>query len=328
MIFRIKNISLIVVAIAFAVQTNAQWKPAGDKIKTSWAEKIDPTKVWQEYPRPIMERADWQNLNGLWEYAVVAAGQTEPATFDGRILVPFAIESSLSGVQKRVSDKDAIWYKRSFTVPAGWKSRNILLHFGAVDWKAEVFINDIKVGVHTGGYTPFCFNITPFLKTGEQKLVVKVIDTTDKGFQPRGKQVSDPRGIWYTPVTGIWQTVWLEPVNERYISGLRAIPDIDNGKITVDATCEKTTPSDIIEVIVMEGATVIATGKVSSGQTVDLSIPNAKLWSPESPFLYDLKINLYQNGKLVDKVVSYCAMRKISSKRDQNGIVRDRKSVV
>ena len=324
MIFR--NISYLfsmAIFAVFATHGYAQWQPAGDKIKTSWAEKIDPAKVWQEYPRPIMERADWQNLNGLWEYAITSAGQTEPAKFDGQILVPFAIESSLSGIQKRVSDTEALWYKRSFTVPAGWKGRDLLLHFGAVDWKSEIFINDVKIGVHTGGYTPFWFNITPFLKaSGEQKLAIKVIDTTDKGYQPRGKQVNEPRGIWYTPVTGIWQTVWLEPVSEKHISGLRVVSDIDFGKITVNVICEKATPADMVEVTVLDGASMIATGKSAAGQNVDLSVPNAKLWSPESPFLYDLKINLYQNGKLIDKVTSYCAMRKISTKRDPNGIVR------
>ncbi|MCL1822566.1 MAG: beta-galactosidase [Prolixibacteraceae bacterium] len=319
---KMKNFLTAMMAFALVAPTYAQWQPAGDKLKTSWSEKIDPAKVWQEYPRPVMERTDWQNLNGLWDYAILPAGQSEPAKFDGRILVPFAVESSLSGVQKPVSDKEALWYKRSFTVPAAWKGRDVLLHFGAVDWKAEVFINDIKIGVHTGGYTPFSFNITPFLKVGEQKLVVKVIDPTDRGFQPRGKQVSRPNSIWYTAVTGIWQTVWLEPVNERYISELRAVPDVDNGVMSVQAICEKATLTDIVEVSVWDGATMVSSGKAVMGQTVDLAIPNAKLWSPESPFLYDLKINLYQNGKLVDKVNSYCAMRKISTKRDPNGIVR------
>ena len=322
MIFKMKDFLSAVMVIVFAAQSYAQWQPAGDKIKTPWAEKIDPAKVWQEYPRPVMERADWLNLNGLWDYAIVSSGQGEPAKFDGQILVPFAVESSLSGVQKRVSEKEALWYKRSFTVPAGWKGRDVLLHFGAVDWKTEVFINDVKIGVHTGGYTPFHFNITPFLKAGEQKLTVKVIDPTNKSYQPRGKQVSEPSGIWYTAVTGIWQTVWLEPVNEKHITGLRAVSDIDNGSLSVNVTCEKASLSDVVEVTIVDGANVIATGKAAAGQSVDLSVPNAKLWSPESPFLYGLKINLYQNGRLVDKVTSYCAMRKISTKRDANGIVR------
>ena len=152
----------------------AQWKPVGDKLKTPWAETINPENVLPEYPRPIMERKDWQNLNGLWEYAILSKGQAEPASFDGKILVPFAVESSLSGVQKRVGKDNELWYKRTFNIPSNWKNKNILLHFGAVDWKAEVYLNDIKIGTHTGGFTPFSFDITPFLTSGTQKLVVRV----------------------------------------------------------------------------------------------------------------------------------------------------------
>ncbi|MDP2061357.1 MAG: beta-galactosidase, partial [Flavobacteriaceae bacterium] len=200
------------------LQTFGQWKPAGDKIKTQWAEKIDVNNVLPEYPRPIMERTDWMNLNGLWDYSILKAGMAEPTKFDGQILVPFPVESSLSGVMKTVGGENEVWYKRTFEVPAKWKGKNVLLHFGAVDWKAEVWVNDIKIGSHTGGYTPFSFDVSPFLnKLGAQKLVVKVWDGTDKGFQPRGKQTSEPRGIWYTPVTGIWQTVWLEPVAAKRI---------------------------------------------------------------------------------------------------------------
>ncbi|MDR1155156.1 MAG: beta-galactosidase [Bacteroidales bacterium] len=300
----------------------AQWKPVGDKMKTAWAEKIDPAKVLPEYPRPMMERTDWQNLNGLWDYSILPVGNSEPLQFDGKILVPFAVESSLSGVQKTVGGENELWYKRTFVLPAGWKGKNVLLHFGAVDWKAEVFVNDVKVGVHTGGYTPFCFNITPFLKTGEQKLTVKVWDGTDSGYQPRGKQVSKPNGIWYTSVTGIWQTVWLEPVADKYISGVNAVPDIDKNKLTVNVTGENTQYGDIVEVRVLNGKDVVATAKASAGQALELGIPNAKLWSPESPFLYDLEVSLYAGGKVVDKLKSYCAMRKISTKRDDNGIVR------
>ena len=173
-------------------------------------------------------------MNGLWEYAIVKAGSAEPANFDGKILVPFAVESSLSGVMKTVGDENELWYKRSFTVPSAWKGKKILLHFGAVDWRSEIFINDIKVGTHQGGYSPFTFDVTPFLnKTGEQKLVVKVWDPSDKGFQPRGKQIHNPHGIWYTPVTGIWQTVWLEPVAEKFIKQVRTVSNIDNSSVSV-----------------------------------------------------------------------------------------------
>jgi len=301
----------------------SQWKPAGDRLKTKWADEINPARVLPEYPRPLMERTDWLNLNGLWDYSILPVGNREPSLFDGQILVPFAVESSLSGVMKTVGEKNELWYKRTFTVPAAWKGRSVLLHFGAVDWKAEVFINDIKVGEHTGGYTAFYFDITPFITaSGPQKLVVKVWDGTDTGFQPRGKQVVNPHGIWYTPVTGIWQTVWLEPVNEKYIANIKSVPDIDNNRLTVDVCAKNTQPADIVEVRVKDGATVVATARASAGQSIQLNIPNSKLWSPESPFLYDMDVIIHSRGRVVDQVKSYCAMRKISTKRDENGIMR------
>ena len=317
-----KKIALLVGVISLTLNAAAQWKPAGDKIRTEWTDKIDPNKVWPEYPRPLMERQDWLNLNGLWDYTILPVGQAEPATFEGKILVPFAVESSLSGVQKTVGQENELWYKRTFTVPAAWKGKTILLNFGAVDWKAEVFINDIKIGMHTGGYTPFSFDITPFITSGEQKLVVKVWDGTDTGMQPRGKQVVKPEGIMYTSVTGIWQTVWIEPVTTNHISQVKSVPDIDNNRMKVDVCTQNAQTGDVIELKVKDGATVIASAKAASGQTFNLYIPNAKLWSPESPFLYDMEILLYSKGKIVDQVKSYCAMRKISSKRDDHGIVR------
>ena len=300
-----------------------QWKPAGDKIKTDWAEKIDPNKVLNEYPRPRLERSDWLNLNGLWEYSILPEGQAEPENFAGTILVPFAPESSLSGVQKEVGDKNELWYKRSFTVPSAWKGKNIILHFGAVDWKTEVYINDVKIGTHTGGYTPFYFNITPFLKRGEQKLVVKVKDDTDKGFQPRGKQVSKPEGIFYTAVSGIWQTVWIEPVNEQHIVDVKSTPDIDHKKISITVSAKSNTQAqDFAEIKLKDNGKLVASAKAVISESAELNLAEVKLWSPESPHLYDLEISLYAGGKLVDRVNSYCAMRKISSKKDKDGIVR------
>lgn len=300
----------------------AQWKPAGDKIKTKWAETIDPNNVLPEYPRPIMERSNWLNLNGLWDYSILPIGQAEPQTFDGKILVPFAVESSLSGVQKELGKTKELWYKRTFSIPSGWKGKNILLHFGAVDWKAEVYLNDIKIGTHTGGYTPFCFDITPHLKSGNQKLVVKVWDPTSESYIPRGKQVVRPEGIWYTPVSGIWQTVWLEPVSNKHIEAISSVPDIDTGSLKVNVCAKNTHSSDIIQVTVKENNTVIASAKGVAGQSIDLHINNAKLWSPESPFLYDMEVSLLEKGKAVDKVKSYTAMRKVSTRRDKDGIVR------
>lgn len=317
-----KTFLLLIILLFSSVSSFAQWKPAGDKIKTVWAEKIDPNNVLPEYPRPIMERDKWQNLNGLWDYAILPMGQQEPQTFDGKILVPFAVESSLSGVQKELGKEKELWYRHTFTIPSDWKSKNVILHFGAVDWKAEVYLNNIKIGSHTGGYTPFYFDVTPFLTSGNQKLVVKVWDPTSDSSIPRGKQVTNPNGIWYTPVSGIWQTVWLEPVNNKHIVGITPIANIDNNNLKVKVCTKNTEPSDIVEVKLKDNNKVIASAKGVVGQTLDIAIPNAKLWSPESPFLYDLDVALIERGKSVDKVSSYAAMRKVSKKRDANGIIR------
>lgn len=301
----------------------AQWAPAGDKIKTTWGENLDPNNVLPEYPRPIMERSEWQNLNGLWQYAVVDKGSAIPTTFEGDILVPFAIESSLSGVARRIHDRQELVYQRSFTIPSAWKNKRVLLHFGAVDWKADVWVNDIKVGSHTGGYAPFSFDITPALEGKSNKLTVKVWDPTDRSYQPHGKQVSNPSGIWYTPVSGIWQTVWLEPVNEKHIQDLRILPDIDRKMLTVDAAVANAADADMLEVKVFDGDQLVATGKSINQQIVEIAMPaDSKLWSPDSPFLYTLQVSLKSGGKVVDQVDSYAAMRKFSTRRDRNGIVR------
>ena len=308
---------------ALAVQLHAQWKPVEGRISTQWSEQVNPDNVLPEYPRPIMERTEWKNLNGLWDYAIIEKGKHTPSVFDGKILVPFAVESSLSGVAKTVGAEKELVYRRSFDVPSSWKGKKVLLHFGAVDWKTDVWVNDVKVGSHTGGFTPFSFDITEALQGKNNTLMVKVWDPTDKGYQPRGKQVSRPEGIWYTPVTGIWQTVWLEPVSESYIQDLRITPDIDNSLLSLKALVKDATSKDLVEVKVFDGQQLVAQGKSINGECVQVVMPeNAKLWSPESPFLYTLKVSLKQGGKLVDEVSSYAAMRKYSSKRDANGIVR------
>lgn len=317
-----KKILFIGVMVSCFTTTIAQWKPAGDKIKTKWANEIDPSHVLQEYPRPIMERTEWKNLNGLWNYAIQSKGLPTPTNFDGEILVPFAVESSLSGVMKEVGDEKELWYQTTFNVPSNWNDQQILLHFGAVDWQADVWINDIKIGSHRGGYTPFSFDITPFLTANEQTIVVKVWDPTNDGPQPRGKQVKNPEGIWYTPVTGIWQTVWLEPVHQKNITNIKTTPNIDNETITISADIENASFGDIIEVSAFDGETLIATSKAAVTEENILSIKNAKLWSPESPFLYDISVKLLSNGKVVDAVKSYFGMRKIAKVKDEYGIVR------
>jgi beta-galactosidase/beta-glucuronidase len=300
----------------------AQWNPSKDRIRTRWAEEVNPANVLPEYPRPAMERSQWNNLNGLWDYAVLPVGAAEPEKYDGKILVPFAIESNLSGVEKRLGKANELWYKRTFTVPAAWKGKSVLLHFGAVDWKAEVFVNDVKVGTHKGGYTPFSFDVTPWLTQGEQKLVVKVWDPTDESYQPRGKQVNKPEGIWYTPVSGIWQTVWIEPVAKKHIAAVVPTANIDAGQLSVNVCVANAAHGDLVEVAVKDAGKVVAKAKSAAGQQIDISIPDAKLWSPETPFLYDLEISLYESGKLQDKVAGYAAMRKISAKPDKNGVMR------
>lgn len=260
---------ITVIFLGFLITSSpllAQWKPAGDKIKTEWAEKLDPKNVLSEYPRPIMKRQDWKNLNGLWDYAITDAGKAFPAKFDGKILVPYPAESSLSGVMKSVGADKELWYNTSFDVPANWKGKDILLHFGAVDWKTEIWINDIKIGSHTGGYTPFSFNITPFLTKAAQKITVKVWDPTDKGPQPRGKQLNNPNAIWYTPVTGIWQTVWLEPVAKQHISSLKTVSNIDEGFISIQPEVTGASFGDLVEVTVIENGKVISTSKAAVGE--------------------------------------------------------------
>ncbi|WP_221661328.1 glycoside hydrolase family 2 protein [Bacteroides xylanisolvens] len=317
-----KNFLTMLLALALCSSTFAQWKPAGDKIKTSWGEQLDPKNVLPEYPRPIMERSDWKNLNGLWKYAITQKGNPAPAAYQGDILVPFAVESSLSGVGKMINEKEELWYQRTFDVPSAWRGKQILLHFGAVDWKAEVWVNDVKVGEHTGGFTPFYFDITSVLNKGNNDLVVKVWDPSDRGEQPRGKQIANPHGIWYTPVTGIWQTVWLEPVATQYITNLKTTPDIDNNSVKVEVAAN-TTSADKVEVKVFDGKNLVAKGAALNGVPVELAMPaNTKLWSPDSPFLYNMEVTLYKDGKAIDQVKSYTAMRKYSIRKGQNGITR------
>ncbi|MEE0907226.1 MAG: glycoside hydrolase family 2 TIM barrel-domain containing protein [Muribaculaceae bacterium] len=320
---KFKNIAMIALSLLASGAASAQYAPAGDKIRTPWAEQIDVNNVWKEYPRPIMERTAWKNLNGLWSYAVKPKGEAQPTKWDGEILVPFCIESSLSGVGKTLGDKNELWYNRTFTVPAQWKKQNVLLHFGAVDWKADVWVNDVKVGSHTGGYVPFSFDITQALKAGENTLTVRVWDPTDRGYQPRGKQVCNPDGIWYTPVSGIWQTVWLEPVAPMHIENLRILPNVDANTVTVTVQKSVECPAMMAEVKVLDGGKLVAAARGINNEPVEVRMPeNPKLWSPDSPFLYDLEVTIYKDGKPVDSVKSYAAMRKISTKRDDNGIVR------
>ena len=306
----------------------AQYTPAGDSLKTRWASEVTPENVWQDYPRPQMYRLYWENLNGLWDYAIRPKGENNIGEFDGKILVPFCVESSLSGVQKYVGKDNELWYQREFDY-ALYGKEHLLLHFGAVDWKCDVWVNDIKVGSHTGGYTPFTFDITQAVKKKGNVLKVRVWDPTDEGEQPSGKQHVKPHGIWYTPVTGIWQTVWLEVVaNETYIEDLKIIPDIDNQTVTVIPEIVNASGDIKVKVEVYAKNArgrnkIVSKGRSINGETVEVAMPvDAILWSPDNPFLYGVDVSVYKGNKLVDYVISYFAMRKFSTAKDENGIVR------
>ena len=282
---------------------------------TFWGENLDPENVLPEYPRPQLVRDRWINLNGLWEYAITPVDAV-PEKMDGHILVPFAVESALSGVGRSVTEHDALWYEREFSVPKDWAGSRIMLNFGAVDWKAEVYVNDELAGCHTGGYAPFSFDVTDLLLQGKtNSLKVKVTDGTDRWFQPRGKQVSEPEGIWYTAVTGIWQTVWMEPVSESYVKSCHSVADIDASvlNVYVDAVL---TEGDACEVVLMECGNVINKGR---GTEVSLHVPQMKQWSPDSPYLYDVEVNIVRDGAVVDRVNGYAAMREISYRKDASG---------
>ena len=245
-----------------------------------------------------------------------------PGTWDGEILVPFAAESSLSGVGRRVGAEQELWYERTFTIPAKWSGRRVLLHFGAVDWRADVWVNGVSLGRHEGGYTPFEFDVTSVLKKGDNTLRVRVWDPTDAGCQPRGKQVNNPEVIWYTPVTGIWQTVWLEAVPQQYIRNVVATPDLDRRTFRVAVETCGAQPGDWAEVTLIDGGEKVASAAALCGADAELYVASPKLWSPSSPHLYDMEVALVRNGKVVDRVTSYTAMRKFSTVRDTQGIVR------
>ena len=298
------------------------WRPAGDKLKTAWADEVDPACPLPEYPRPTLVRPEWRNLNGLWDYAILPADAPQPERFDGKILVPYPVESSLSGVQRRLTENEVLWYERRFTVPAGWRQGALLLHFGAVDWEADIYLNGIRVGGHKGGYTAFSIDIAPYLTRGEQTLAVRITDPTDRGTQPRGKQVTESRTIWYTPVTGIWQTVWLEPVPESRIAALRSTPDIDTKSLTVEAVTVGVRPGDIVGVTLRDNGRTVATARAAAGEPLRLTLSDMKLWTPDTPVLYDLEATLLRGGKPVDRVGSYAAMRKNSTVRGKEGFLR------
>ncbi len=308
------------------------WQPAENPLFTVWGENIDPSDPWPEYPRPGLVREEWMSLNGLWDYSICSKDEARPAP-QGKILVPYPVESALSGVRHRMTDSLALWYSREFTVPRDWKDKQLILNFEASDWETTVWIDDNFAISHQGGYDPFSCNITPFLSEGRKHtVVVRVTDPTDRGRQPRGKQVSSPGGIWYTPSSGIWQSVWIEPVDRSWISDLHIVADIDRSILTVTVMEERChgpagcPPVDmapsLAEVTVMADGKKVAVSSGIAGTPITMNIPDQKLWSPDSPFLYDLKVRLVTGGLVTDAVRSYAGMRKISLGVTDDGFTR------
>jgi len=296
----------------------AEWQPVSGQLMTRWAAKVDPAKPLPEHPRPQLVREAWQNLNGLWQFEIAAKEAPQPAQFSKQILVPYPVESALSGIKQRVSQKDRLWYQRSFTVPDAWRKGRVLLHFTASDWSTEVFVNGKPVGKHDGGYDPFEFDVTDFLTpNGGQSLVVSVWDPTAEGAQPHGKQTLVKHNIFYTSSSGIWGTVWLEAVPKNYVKGIKMVPDIDAGmlKLTVSAD------AGAVRATARDGQTKVGEASGKPGETITLRVPDAKLWTPDTPFLYDLDITL-TDGTSNDTVRSYFGMRKVSIGPDEKGVTR------
>ena len=288
-------------------------------MESLWTAKVDKELPLPEHPLPQFERSCWQNLNGQFDYCISSMGEKWISDYSGKITVPFAVESMLSGVEKPLKPSDRLWYQKKFIVNDSLKGKNILLHFGAVDWQCKVYINKELVGTHTGGYCAFSFDITKYLTDGENTLTLCVYDPTESGWQQRGKQDNHPHGFWYTATSGIWQTVWLEGVNECHIEKIKVVPDIDRGVVNIKAF---TTHNDVntLSLTVFDGENEIICKDISLDE--DVEIPNFKLWSPEEPNLYSFTLEIKKDGEVFDSVKSYFGMRKFNIGKDKFGVLR------
>ena len=312
------KIALVAIGVLSFQAPQPQPQPASPipstRLQTKWAADMKPDNPLPEYPRPQLARKQWINLNGPWTYAIVDASAPRPASFDKRIIVPFPVESQLSGAGEWVAPNQRLWYRRTFAAPQVANGQRLLLNFGAVDWEADVYVNGTNVGSHKGGYDPFTLDITSALKrdAGEQELVIGVRDPTDEGQQPRGKQVRRPRSIFYTEVTGIWQTVWLETVPAWHVAGLRIDPNLEGGSVTVSVGTEGRPATGRVTIDVLDGARVVGTGE---GPTATIRIPSPHAWSTSDPFLYNLRVRLSTG----DDVTSYFGLRSIAVRADASG---------
>jgi hypothetical protein len=301
--------------------TPLTWQMKPVHMKTRWARDVSPSNALREYPRPQMVRRNWQNLNGLWDVIITKKDAAIPEKFTGRILVPYPVESALSGVKQSLLPDENVWYRRFFSKPA-LKNERLLLHFGAVDWQATVYINRKQVGMHTGGYQEFSFDITDFLMEGKNEIMVKVFDPTNEGIGPHGKQVLHPANIYYTASSGIWQTVWMERVAANHIAALKCTPDIHRHILHTTLSITGISNNAMVELIASKNGKLVSSVKGNAAKPLQLKIPNQRLWSPEDPFLYDLTVKLVVGKKLVDEVQSYFGMREVKIAKDSKGIDR------
>ncbi|HEV2778434.1 MAG TPA: LamG-like jellyroll fold domain-containing protein [Actinophytocola sp.] len=302
------------------------WRPGTPPLTTPWTHLVGPDNALPEYPRPQLARQRWQNLNGVWEFAGAAAGEAPPfgRPLAERVLVPYPIESALSGIQRR---EDRMWYRRTFLVPRQWRvgrDARLRLNFGAVDYDAVVWVNGRQVTTHRGGYDSFSVDVTDALTpTGPQELIVGVTDLTDATWQPIGKQRNVPdRGIFYTSSSGIWQTVWLEPVAPANITALDQTPDVAGAALGLTVRTSGDTAGLTVEAIAFDGSRAVGRVTGAPGARLRVPVPDAKLWSPDSPFLYDLRVRLLRGGRVVDEVGSYFGMRAIGTARGADGRLR------
>ncbi len=313
----------VLLLIAATAGTDASdWQPAKAPLMTRWASGVSPTNALPEYPRPQLVRSDWMNLNGLWDYAITPDTADQPPSFTGKILVPFPVESALSGVMTNFNEHSKLWYHRNFTTLEIWHGQRVKLHFGAVDWHSEVRVNGHEIGQHQGGYDAFTFDITDALNwNGPNDISVCVTDPTE-GDQPRGKQSRKPEGIFYTSTSGIWQTVWLEPVPEISIDSLKSMPDLDDQSLHLWVAVSSFSDNVQVEAVASTNGQVVARVTGTPNTSLALKLSNPHVWTPDDPFLYDLKVTLKSGDKTLDAVSSYFGMRKIALQKDDQGFTR------
>jgi len=322
--------SIVCVAVLASLASGADkpWPPPEGVPLTPWAKEVTLDRpVLPEYPRPQLVRDAWLNLNGPWDYAITPRDAAAPAAYAGKILVPFPVQSVLSQVNKKIDDTSRLWYHRTFDVPPGWAGQRVLLHFGAVDWETHVILNGHELGTHRGNYDAFSFDITDALQpAGPQELVVSAWNPVEHGGEPRGKQALRGGLIFYTPSTGIWQTVWLEPVPPAHITALRLVPDVDHRQLQLTVAASAPAPDQRVEARISAAGREVARATGKPGQVLTIAIPHAQLWWPQTPFLYDLTVTLSQKKFLgsttLDRVGSYFGLRKISVGPDEKGVTR------